>query len=274
MSYTGSSVVRCGSRDSGGRGGRVGEQVGLAGPAPRALAGHDDAGDDELPAPDAPRLAALEGTGEARLAQGAGDAEGLGGLDVGRRLGEPQVGVLRPARQGRAGRCGSRVGSAAVDRAVEAGKGVEVVGVRSWVAVTVVTVLCGCGVGRGLVGRGGRRPERREAADPVSGSAASRLLSVWVSDRCTSRSRTREIDGAGAGGGDLGGDGGDGHGGDGRAGGQTGPCAAVPGATKRSRTAVDGVPVAGVQVMEVIRVVATSSTSSVVERRRFRLRGR
>ena len=61
---------------------------------------------EDLAAPDAPRLAAVEGAGEAGVANRAVGAEALGELELRRRLGEPQVRVLDPARQRR--RIGAR----------------------------------------------------------------------------------------------------------------------------------------------------------------------
>src|SRR5688572_479614 len=89
---------------------RLGGDVVLAGTTARPLAGHDDAGDDELATPDAPWLTPREGLGEAPGAERAGDAQGLGGLDVGRGLGEEQVRVLGPAGQDSVGRVGQVVG--------------------------------------------------------------------------------------------------------------------------------------------------------------------
>src|SRR5205085_12604523 len=82
-----------------GRSGGCHGDVVLARTATRALAGNDDTGNDELATPDAPRLAPGQRLGEAPGPQRAGDAEGLGGLDVGRGLGEEQVRVLGPTRQ-------------------------------------------------------------------------------------------------------------------------------------------------------------------------------
>jgi hypothetical protein len=96
----GAGVVHDGSSEGADEG--SGCEVDLAGTTTGALAGDDDAGHDQLAAPDPPRLTPLEGTGEARLAQRTGDAEGLGVLDGLGRLGEPQVGVLVPAGQNRA----------------------------------------------------------------------------------------------------------------------------------------------------------------------------
>ena len=64
------------------------------------LASHDGALDEQLPTPDAPRLLALEGAGEALRPCGAEPAEGLGELDVLRSLGEPELGVVVAARDG------------------------------------------------------------------------------------------------------------------------------------------------------------------------------
>src|SRR5690606_13311221 len=74
----------------------------LARPAPAPLARDDAAVDEDLAAPDAPGLTALERTGEARRLERAVDAERLGPLDVVAALGEPEVevvGVLAGQRQ-------------------------------------------------------------------------------------------------------------------------------------------------------------------------------
>src|SRR5690606_26084274 len=65
----------------------------LARAAARTLARHDRAAKDQLAAPDAPRLGALQRALEAGLLDRAPGAERLGELDVLRRLGEPQVRV-------------------------------------------------------------------------------------------------------------------------------------------------------------------------------------
>src|SRR5664280_1714857 len=71
----------------------------LARSPPRALARYDDTGHDQFPAPHAPWLGALHGSGQACRAYRAVRADGLGPLDLGRRLGEEQVRVDLPARQ-------------------------------------------------------------------------------------------------------------------------------------------------------------------------------
>src|SRR4051812_39513566 len=76
-------------------------QLVLAGAATRALAGDDDSLDEELSTPHAPWLAALESTNEAERAHRAVDAQGLGVLHIARRLGEPELRVVHPARQAR-----------------------------------------------------------------------------------------------------------------------------------------------------------------------------
>src|SRR3954454_8811494 len=76
----------------------------LAGTASRSLAGDHDAAFEDLAAPDTPRLAAVEGAGQARRPHGAVGAEALRELQLGRALGEPQLRVLDAARQGPAGR--------------------------------------------------------------------------------------------------------------------------------------------------------------------------
>jgi len=75
----------------------------LAGAATRPLAGHDDTRDEQLAAPDAPGLPALQRTGEAGQPDGAVRAQRLGVLDVRRALREEELGGLGPARDRRAG---------------------------------------------------------------------------------------------------------------------------------------------------------------------------
>src|SRR3954466_2690883 len=75
----------------------------LARTASRALARDHDAAFEDLPAPDTPGLAAVEGAGQARRPHGAVGAEALRELQLGRALGEPQLRVLDPARQRPAG---------------------------------------------------------------------------------------------------------------------------------------------------------------------------
>src|SRR5215469_12651261 len=58
---------------------------------PWALARHDLAAQEQLAAPDSPRLPALHGAGEARDPDGAPSAQGLGGLNVGWGFCEEQV---------------------------------------------------------------------------------------------------------------------------------------------------------------------------------------
>src|ERR1700746_544453 len=58
---------------------------------PWALARHDLAAQEQLAAPDSPRLPALYGAGEARDPDGAPSAQGLGGLNVGWGFCEEQV---------------------------------------------------------------------------------------------------------------------------------------------------------------------------------------
>src|SRR5436305_8263287 len=71
----------------------------LARTAPWSLARDHDAGDEQLAAPDTPWLSARDRPGQTRSPQGAGHAQGLRGLDVGRRLGEEQLRVDQPAGQ-------------------------------------------------------------------------------------------------------------------------------------------------------------------------------
>src|ERR1700760_2469222 len=79
--------------------------VRLAGTAARPLAGHDRAAQQQLAAPDSPRLTPLEGALESGRADPAVLAERLGRLHVGGCLGEKQLRVVR-ARQGGARRGG------------------------------------------------------------------------------------------------------------------------------------------------------------------------
>src|SRR3954451_21887173 len=67
--------------------------------ASRSLARDHDAAFEDLAAPDAPGLAAVQRAGQARRPHGAVGAEALGTLQLGRALGEPQLGGLPPARQ-------------------------------------------------------------------------------------------------------------------------------------------------------------------------------
>src|SRR6478609_10965473 len=86
-------VGRVASQGSGGHGV-------LARTAAGSLPRDDGALDEQLPAPDAPRLLALESAGEALDPRGAEPAEGLGELDVLRSFGEPQLRVVVAARNG------------------------------------------------------------------------------------------------------------------------------------------------------------------------------
>src|SRR3954468_24533010 len=92
----------------------------LAGTATRTLAGHDDALDEELSAPHTPRLATLEGAVEAECADRAVDTESLRELHVARRLGEPQLRVVHPARKARLVHPAGRVVEVAQTRLVGA----------------------------------------------------------------------------------------------------------------------------------------------------------
>src|SRR5215218_2017814 len=103
--------ARCCGADRSGRGwrrrgrppGRWGSSRGdlaLAGTPTRALARDHDALHEELTAPDAPRLAALEGAVEAGVTHGAVGAQSLGVLHVGRGLGEPELCVVRATGNG------------------------------------------------------------------------------------------------------------------------------------------------------------------------------
>src|SRR3954462_2808449 len=71
----------------------------LARTAPRALARDHEAAFEDIAAPDAPGLAAVERAGQARRPHGALGAVGLGLLELCWVLGEPQFRVLDPARQ-------------------------------------------------------------------------------------------------------------------------------------------------------------------------------
>jgi len=71
----------------------------LAGTAAWPLAGDHRSLEEQLSAPDAPWLTSFESTVEAEVSHRAVPAQGLGELDVGRRLGEPQVRVVDSARK-------------------------------------------------------------------------------------------------------------------------------------------------------------------------------
>jgi hypothetical protein len=83
------AVGRCGS----------GSYIVLAGTAARPLAGHHDSSDEQLAAPDTPRLTPGESTVKALTLDGAALAEGLRELDVVRGLREEQLWVEGTARQ-------------------------------------------------------------------------------------------------------------------------------------------------------------------------------
>src|SRR5690348_7197604 len=74
---------------------------------PGALARHDLAAQEQLAAPDSPRLTALDGAGEARDPHGAPTAQGLGGLNVGWGFCEEQVRLI-DAGQVKIGRASCR----------------------------------------------------------------------------------------------------------------------------------------------------------------------
>src|SRR4051812_25729575 len=80
-----------------GRRQRLGRDLVLAWAATGPLAGDDDPLDEQLPSPYTPRLLPFDRAGQARRTDGAVGAQGLGVLDVGRRLGEEQLRVERPA---------------------------------------------------------------------------------------------------------------------------------------------------------------------------------
>ena len=67
-------------------------------PATTALGANHGPPDEELAAPDPPRLRTSERAGQAVGAQGARTAQGPGQLHLGRPLGEPQVGIVPLAR--------------------------------------------------------------------------------------------------------------------------------------------------------------------------------
>src|SRR4051794_13217414 len=71
----------------------------LARAATRTLARHDCAPLEDLAAPDAPRLPALDGAGEAGQTCRAVPAETFGHLELGRTVGEPEFTVLHSAGQ-------------------------------------------------------------------------------------------------------------------------------------------------------------------------------
>src|SRR4051812_14560213 len=71
----------------------------LAWPSSRALAGDHHSGEEQLTAPDAPRLAPLEGARQALGPDRAVLAQRLRELHVAGRLGEVQLRVLPAARQ-------------------------------------------------------------------------------------------------------------------------------------------------------------------------------
>jgi hypothetical protein len=81
----------------------------LAGTAAWPLAGDHRSLEEQLSAPDAPRLTSFESTGEAEVPHRAVPAQCLGELDVGRGLGEPQVRVVGSARKQLVGLLVSRV---------------------------------------------------------------------------------------------------------------------------------------------------------------------
>src|SRR5215211_6742202 len=74
-------------------------RVVLPGPATRTLPRDHDSLKEQLASPDTPGLTTLECPVEAHVLHRAVSAERLGVLHVGWRLGEPQLRVVRPARQ-------------------------------------------------------------------------------------------------------------------------------------------------------------------------------
>jgi hypothetical protein len=79
-----------------------GSYFGLARSAARTFPRDDDAGDEQLSAPDAPRLLPFMSAGQAWQTDRTLMAQRLGEFDVSRRLGEPQLRVA-PARDRRLG---------------------------------------------------------------------------------------------------------------------------------------------------------------------------
>src|SRR5688572_25038282 len=78
----------------------------LAGASPRSLPRDDRATFEDLTAPDTPGLGPVQGAGQTGVPQRTVPTEALGELQLGRALGEPQIRVLHPARQGAPYRCG------------------------------------------------------------------------------------------------------------------------------------------------------------------------
>ena len=68
----------------------------LAGPASRTLAGDHRSGEEQLTAPDPPRLAPFEGPRQALGPDRTVQAQGLGQLDVAGRLVEVELRVVHP----------------------------------------------------------------------------------------------------------------------------------------------------------------------------------
>src|SRR5262249_6922514 len=144
----------------------------LAGTPPRTLAGDDLPAFEDLPAPDSPGLATLEGAGEAGESGPALPAVLLGLFQIGRGLGEPEIRVLDSA--------GHVVGALRRDR-VEQRRVGEVLEPERCLALQCdkpgraagqhfgVTSWCGCGWGSGRTVW-----INNEAAVPLVGAAASR----------------------------------------------------------------------------------------------------
>jgi hypothetical protein len=76
-----------------------GSNLALAGPTPWSFAGDDYSGDEEFAAPHAPRFLTVERSCEALGPKGAAEAQRLGQLDIGWRLGEEELWVVDPARK-------------------------------------------------------------------------------------------------------------------------------------------------------------------------------
>ena len=104
------------------------EPVVLAGTAARPLAGDDHATLEDLAAPHSPRLPTLDGAGEAGEAGRAVPAQVLGPLQIGRRLGEPEIGVLHAAGDVVRALLGQRVERVEPERAVEPSGRAQIVG--------------------------------------------------------------------------------------------------------------------------------------------------
>ena len=72
----------------------------LTGTSAASLVRDHGAIEEQLPSPDTPGLATLEGAGEALIPQGTEAAQGLGDIDMLRPFGEPEVRVELATRDG------------------------------------------------------------------------------------------------------------------------------------------------------------------------------